>query len=478
MHILVRIILLLSALGLTACGGAPQVASSSPAPSAATAAPTAAPTASLSPTPSVIIVPTVATTSTASATSTTVATASATATATTTTAAASPTVTATATTAAPSATATAETVQATATTASTADPGGGTTQPRLSGTIAFERGGSVYGYRVETEAVGLLIEGGRDVQFSRDGAQLAFVRDDGLYLAAADGSAARRIVEQTNISAPRWADDSSKLLFERRLAGPAPGFSEIWTVELPQGAPLKIAEGNDPAWAPDSKRIAYVTPGPNLDTGGPRRNELHLTNWRGQNDWPVVRQLPTNTPATGIPGSEVAPAQLEHLLYAPIWSYDGGSIYVLARATMQVETDFILFERADAVNGGSTYQETVVDVQDAIVAPDRRGLVFSQATQRGDIGLIGRALDTGLSGDAYDWADARSLREPIFQHFAPTWSPDSSALATIRCDSAPEQRCDLVLLAPGQEQPRVLVADLLQGAALDYTALPTMSWGR
>lgn len=316
------------------------------------------------------------------------------------------------------------------------------------------------------------------MQFSRDGTQLAFIRDDGLYLVAADGSAARRIVQQTDIVAPRWTDDGSKLLFERGLTGPAPGTREIWTVELPQGTPLKIAQGNDAAWAPDSKRIAYVTASPDGNTSEPLRNELHLTNWRGQNDWPVVRQLPANTPATGIPGMETAPGQLEHLLYAPVWSADGRSIYVLARAAMQVETNFMLFERADADNGGSTYLETFLDVQDAIVSPDRRAVVLSQATARGDIGLIGRPLDPGLQADAYAWLDVRSLREPIYQHLAPTWSPDSSALATIRCDSAPEQRCDLVLFAPGQEQPRVLVPDLLQGTRLDYTALPSMSWGR
>lgn len=473
-------VLLLVALALTACGVAPQEAISSAPPSSAPSV-TAAP-ATAAATTTVTLVPTTAATSsativpaTASATPTlaaATATTAASATPTTASASATPTTNATAT-SEPSATASVS--QATATALPT-----GTATGALRGTIAFERGGSIYAYRPETDALAVLIEDGRDIQFSRDGAQLAFVRDDGLYLAAADGSNIRRIVAQSEIAAPRWADDGSKLLFERGKYGPAPGYSEIWTIELPAGEPVKIAEGNDPAWAPDSKRIAYVTPNPLTETAVPRRNELHLTNWRGQNDWPVVRNVPANTPPTGVPDIEIPAAQLEHLLFAPTWSADGSAIYALARAASQIETDFILWERADPINGGATYLETLIDARDVVAAPDRRGVVVTVSTARGDISLYGRPLDPALSRDAYEWVTARSPQQTTYQHIAPAWSPDSNALATIRCaDMGPDQTdCALVLLAPGQSEPEVLIADVFEGQPLDYIALPTMSWGR
>jgi hypothetical protein len=68
----------------------------------------------------------------------------------------------------------------------------------------------------------------------------------------------------------------------------------------------------------------------------------------------------------------------------------------------------------------------------------------------------------------------------VYQHIALAWSPDSNALATIRCDSggADQPSCDLIALAPGQAEPEVLVADVLGKQPLDYRALPTISWGR
>ena len=75
----------------------------------------------------------------------------------------------------------------------------------------------------------------------------------------------------------------------------------------------RVARGANPAWAPDSKRIAYVT----QPTGEPRRNQLRLVSWEGRNDWPLVRDLPPDLPAIGVPGSGVTRANYEHVMEQP-----------------------------------------------------------------------------------------------------------------------------------------------------------------
>lgn len=364
-------------------------------------------------------------------------------------------------------------------------PGDGVTEagvairPGLPGKIAFVRDGSVYVYTPQNGAVNVLIEDARDPQFSRDGSQIAFVRDDGLYLAAADGSNARQIVAQPAVQSPRWADDGSKIAFERAVDRARVGSGEVWTFELASGTSTRVAAGGDPAWAPDSKRVAYVTLAPGFDAGGLRRNQLRLTNWLGQNDWGVVRQLPANTPPTGIPGGELPPAQLDHVLFSPLWDAAGAFIYVPAFAMMQVETDFHLIERADAVNGGSTYLGTINNVRDVLASPDRRALLVTTSSARGDISLTARALDPGLDANSYGWASAGSPRGELetFLYQAPSWSPASNAVIAIRCGTM-ENACDLVLLAPEQEEPSVLIPDLFGGQNIDLAAQLFTAWGR
>ncbi len=174
---------------LAACGGvlveAPSDAaqpSPSGSPSVVAAAPSATTAPSATSAPTTTFVPTAMATPSVSAAHT--------ATATVATATTEPTVSST-----PTAT---TTVAASPDGAATASPSAAV-RPDLRGQIAFVRDGSIYVYQPQTGAVNLLVEDGRDPQFSRDGTQIVFVRDDGLYLAAADGTNERQIASQTSI---------------------------------------------------------------------------------------------------------------------------------------------------------------------------------------------------------------------------------------------------------------------------------------
>ncbi len=342
------------------------------------------------------------------------------------------------------------------------------------GTIAFTRDAGIWAYRPATGAIEVLVEDGSKPRFSPDGTQLAFVRSDGVYLARADGSDARRIAEQDGADAIAWADDASKLLWTRRTAPDvAHNVGELWSVEFPAGQPVKLGDGMDAAWAPDGKRVAYVTPWPQDSSAGPRRNELRLVNWQGKNGWTVVSQLPPETPPIGIPGSERPPAELEHLMFTPLWTPTADAIIVPALVTMQVETDFNILERANPFKGGSTFLSED-RIGPATGSPNRQAAVFVTGSARGDVQLIPRTLDPARSED-YAWA---ATGNDLAIYDAPAWAPASDAIAAYRCALEQADRCDLVLLAPGLEAPATLVPDVFDGRGIDFSQPPGLAWGR
>lgn len=350
-------------------------------------------------------------------------------------------------------------------------PEGIAIRPDLLGKLAFVRDGNIVIYTPASGELRVAIEGGRDPQFSRDGSQLAFIRDDGLYLAAADGGNARRIAPGADLHGPRWTDDGSKIAYES-VSDAVNQRGAIYTIELPDGAPVMVADGADPAWDQTGRRIAYVTAIP-ADMSGPRRNQLRLVNWRGENDWTVVGTLPPNTPAMGIPGGELPPSQLEHLMFTPFWAADGASIYVPSFVLYQVLTDFTMLERADATNGGSTFVDGgALAFGAATPSPDRAAAVFEVGSARGDVQLKARALDPATDDSAYAWAETSE----VALHAVPAWSPGGDALAVFRCAMEPPAACDLVLLAPGLETPEVLIPNAVSTAGPGAFDL-FLSWG-
>lgn len=349
-------------------------------------------------------------------------------------------------------------------------PEGVAIRPDLPGKLAFTRGNTIMLYVPRSGALAVLIEDGRDPQFSPDGSQLAFVREDGLYLAAADGSNVRRLVEGRGLRWPRWSDDASRLVYQQPIEARS-NATVVYALELALGTPVRIAEGADPAWDPAGKRIAYVTAVPN-SSAGPRRNELHLVNWRGQNDWTVVRGLPADTPAIGIPGNQVPPAQLEHVMVTPLWNADGSALYVPAFVLYQALTDFTILERADPVNGGSVFVAQGAFGR-ATAAPNRQVAVFEVPSARGDVQLTVYPLNETDDRQRYAWA----ATSEVALHAAPAWAPDSNALAALRCRPETPGVCDLILRAPGQTDSQVLIPRALtdEDAVMGEQQL---TWGR
>ncbi len=117
-----------------------------------------------------------------------------------------------------------------------------------------------------------------DPQWSPDGRRLAFVRDEEIWVIEADGSRLTRVVGKPGGGRePRWSPDGLRLGFLSRSRG----WTQIWLIDAPvprRGRPaaepkpprptVLTAPGTDVesfAWAPDGKRIAVMSGGPEVD---------------------------------------------------------------------------------------------------------------------------------------------------------------------------------------------------------------------
>ncbi|GAC1386683.1 MAG: hypothetical protein NVSMB42_07350 [Herpetosiphon sp.] len=258
-----------------------------------------------------------------------------------------------------------------------------------------------------------------------------------------------------------WSPDGSRLLFHRSLDQGRAG--EIWEVDLPSAPPRKIGDGNDPAWAPDNRRVAYVTIPP---SSGRRKSLLRLVNYHGENGWAPVRDIPPDAPSVGIPNKQRPPSEWHHVLASPLWDAAGKSVYLIALIGMELETDFGIWERADMHAGGSAFVAPLVNVVAAVASPDRHTVVLIHSTARGDTFFSGQTLE---GSPAAEWLNT----EAGFRDDAPAWAPDSAALAYYHCP-LDLHGCDIVVRTPRGVEPLLRGADL--PADLRTIPSPLLDW--
>ena len=112
----------------------------------------------------------------------------------------------------------------------------------------------------------LLVTGARHGTWAPDGQRLVYVRGDSLLLRATDGQntlLARTSDPHSLAWSPdgRWivyVSDNSRYLFDWNIA-----VSSLWLVPAAGGAPIQLTAGNaldvSPVWAPDSRRLLFVS---------------------------------------------------------------------------------------------------------------------------------------------------------------------------------------------------------------------------
>ncbi|MEZ0368157.1 MAG: hypothetical protein ACAI44_03610 [Candidatus Sericytochromatia bacterium] len=97
---------------------------------------------------------------------------------------------------------------------------------------------------------------GREPAWSPDGSQIAFVRDDGLYVSDWAKPEPHRILAQAGVSGPRWSPDGKQLVFERELET----FNfEIFKIGADGSGLLQLtrhpASDSSPTWTSDGKLL-------------------------------------------------------------------------------------------------------------------------------------------------------------------------------------------------------------------------------
>jgi Tol biopolymer transport system component len=102
----------------------------------------------------------------------------------------------------------------------------------------------------------------RDVDFSRDGERIAYVREreNTLWIGDAHGAAAQQIATpgMLDIELPRWSPDGKQIAFMGKLADSP---YRIFVANKVTGRPREASRGSDnqgaPTWSPDGRHLVY-----------------------------------------------------------------------------------------------------------------------------------------------------------------------------------------------------------------------------
>ncbi|HEY1016733.1 MAG TPA: hypothetical protein VGE07_28735 [Herpetosiphonaceae bacterium] len=343
-------------------------------------------------------------------------------------------------------------------------------KPLGKGSILFNRNGAIWRFDVAAGAERQVAERGTHFRASPDGRWLAYVFDGQLMLADRDGQIDPRSPLISGVhSAPAWAPDSTALAVTTGAdEDGGPGFcneqNQVVVLEL-SGGSQTVGAGCQPAWAPESKRIAFMAP----IEGDPSQgtNALRLVNRQGANGW---------APVTGPVSGDGYP-NARRIFYAPFWSADGKQLFAFGFDGYHALTDFSTLEAVDPTNGGSDPIGVAFDVIGGSVRVSAAGKVaFEQATAKGTAQVS--SLLTGQPPSTFDYfgtpVQVLTADGPGLEHAkAPVWSPDGAQLAVVYCEAdgyscPPEARAEIRLISPDGESSTA-IKDVDPESGLDWS---------
>jgi Tol biopolymer transport system component/DNA-binding winged helix-turn-helix (wHTH) protein len=274
-----------------------------------------------------------------------------------------------------------------------------------------------------------LAPGGREIQvtsdgqmnvepaWSPDGATIAYHSQQrgGIWAVPAFGGIARRVSEFG--SRPRWSPDGSSIAFQSdgltdisSVAFGAMPPSTIWVVPAGGGAPREITSRGvpsgghgSPAWSPDGKRLAFAT-------------------YAGGEDalWTI--------PVDGGEAKRLTGGGA--LLFDPVWSPDGASIYYvaasIAKRNFGVWRIGVSSETGEAAGAPDKVADTGRQVSRHLaISPDGTKLAFSSVLITNDIWSVPVSAATGeAAGPPVALTSGTSFRKTC-----PVFSPDGEKVA-------------------------------------------------
>ncbi len=206
---------------------------------------------------------------------------------------------------------------------------------------------------------------------------IAFVRQDGVWIANADGTGARRLVETDlnteYVATVRWSPDGSSLAYSRTRWDKPPGEQTLTRIITPDGAVIAEYPGiAEPGWSPDG---AYLS--------GLRVEQLGGLG--GYTARPVIIELAS--------GAETAVAPTAFNLSGPVWSPDSASVALVCQSY--------------------SYQEQLPDLTVRDVSVDCEGDGLRIVPVAGGPARIVLAFDSSSSAT----------------YSNPSWSPDGRTIA-------------------------------------------------
>ncbi len=223
--------------------------------------------------------------------------------------------------------------------------------------IFYVKNAVLYAYDLQQDRERFIAAGVREFAATPDGSRLALLigddNDRDLWLIDRDGSNLQLLHDDDQVlAALDWAPDGLSLVYVA-ADRPPPALPEwpdwaawcrngaIQRIDLPTGRSFDLARGCDPAFAPDGRRIAYVTPprsSLNQEMPPMVENQLRLMNRQGQHSWRFAFADPME-------------ADQGLLVYAPAWGPNGGKIAYHRYLGNQIEVDIVLSEYAGAWSG-------------------------------------------------------------------------------------------------------------------------------
>jgi len=314
--------------------------------------------------------------------------------------------------------------------------------------ILFLRGGALVALDVASGAQRPLADDVRAFAATADGRRLAVVRGAGpqaeIWLLERDGSGLRQLTTNQLVeSTLSWAPDSLALAYSAAPAAPPalpewPTWSawcasaEVRVVDVASGAEQTLAQGCEPAFAPDGRRIAFATPPGEVAEGYDFRgagNSIRIVNRQGQNGWDVARG--------GGRGETDG-----YVVYAPSWAPDG------ARVAYQRFLGYHSLVDINLTEMSSSFQRQNQPIGQGAgwmlppqYAPDSNRLAvteYNYSDARGFDGYdiwstavlrLGAAVEMDLPFARLTMAAAEL--DHLTRATAAAWSPDGTALAVV-----------------------------------------------
>ena len=324
--------------------------------------------------------------------------------------------------------------------------------------ILFLRKGALIAFDTGTRKQRQIADAVLDFTPAPGGARIALIRDLGkgnpnssgidLWVVQRDGARLTQLTKdgfELIEATPSWSPDGLAIVYA--VADASDPYSRSWpawslwctastihVLDLQASADQSFGPGCDPAFSPDGKRIAYAAPPtkpePDINSGPTIVNSIRLINRQGQHGWDFAK-------AQGI---DAAPPHTGRLVYAPAWSPDGKQIVYHRFLGYQALVDLNLSEIAGSFDGkGQLLDSGAGWLLPARFTPDRQSVAITEndpGDARGFGGYdswavtvtrLGGSREIALPTGALTAVGQRVDRLPRGQ--AAAWSPDSTALA-------------------------------------------------